>query len=380
MHTSHSKSTGFLIAIALFGGAESAAAHDFTVTQTLVVFKTDKTFLVDIRLHLDALALGVAPSEPAEAAVARLRAMDDAELEKRIEDLRAMIGRLVRLRFDDIKMRPQVSFPEYQTTMAATSPEPTLLGTTVRLEGRVPANATAFRIGLSRSFDITQFTIVDEGRGDVQKHLLTAGEDSPDYSLNGDSDAAAADWRDTFGRYVILGFEHIIPKGLDHILFVLGLFLLSTKLGSLLWQISAFTIAHTITLAMAMGGVVSLPAHVVEPLIALSIAYVAIENIVVKDMKPWRPVVVFAFGLLHGMGFAGVLLELGFPKGQFASSLVGFNIGVEFGQLAVIAIAFAAMGWFRKKEWYRAAIIIPQSLLIAAVGLYWTVDRIVGGF
>ncbi len=116
--------------------------------------------------------------------------------------------------------------------------------------------------------------------------------------------------------YVPLGFDHILPKGLDHILFVLGLFLLCARWKPLLWQVTSFTAAHTITLGLATFGVVSLPSSIVEPLIALSIVYVAIENVVHEKLGRFRVVVVFFFGLLHGLGFAGVLRELGLPKSQ----------------------------------------------------------------
>lgn len=369
-----------MVAVALFGTGRSASAHDLSVTQALVVFKTDGTYLIDIRTHLDALALGLPGSTPVEMTAEALRAMRPEALEKCVDDLKNTVARRVRIRFGDVRQRPQPKFPEYHTTMAATSPEPTVLGTTIRIEGRVPDNASDFTFGLSRAFNVVQVTIVEEGTGRVEKKLLTAGADTPPFVFGQTPQATepAATWRDTFGQYIILGFEHILPKGIDHILFVLGLYLLSRNLRTLLWQISAFTVAHSITLALAMSGIASLPSHIVEPLIALSIAYVAIENVATTEMKPWRPFVVFAFGLLHGMGFAGVLKELGFPQGQFVTALVGFNLGVEFGQLTVVLIAFAAVGWFRKKEWYRAAIVIPQSVLIAAVGLYWTVQRFVG--
>jgi hypothetical protein len=176
--------------------------------------------------------------------------------------------------------------------------------------------------------------------------------------------------------YVVLGFEHIIPEGLDHILFVLGLFLLSTKMGPLLWQVSAFTLAHTVTLACATYGVIQLAPSIVEPLIALSIAYVAIENVCTSKLHAWRPIVVFVFGLLHGLGFSGVLQELGLPPGRVATALVSFNVGVELGQLAVIALAFLVVGWFRHRPWFRRRIVIPLSLAIAAVGLYWSLERV----
>ena len=177
-------------------------------------------------------------------------------------------------------------------------------------------------------------------------------------------------------RYIFVGFDHIIPKGLDHILFVLGLFFLTTRVGPLLTQITTFTVAHTITLALAATGTVSVSPALVEPLIAASIVYVAVENIMTRKMMPWRPVIIFAFGLLHGLGFASVLGEFGFAPGRFVSALVGFNIGVEIGQLTVIAVAFLTVGiWFGRKKWYRKFISIPGSLVIAAIGAYWAVER-----
>ena len=181
---------------------------------------------------------------------------------------------------------------------------------------------------------------------------------------------------DTFNEFIYLGFTHILPLGLDHILFVLGLFLLNPAWRPLLWQVTAFTIAHTITLGMSIFGLVSLPGYIVEPIIALSITFIAIENIVTTDLKPWRPIVVFVFGLIHGLGFAGVLMELGLPEGQEWIALVAFNIGVEFGQLAVIALALAAVWFFRKESWYRSRVTIPASVAIGAVGLFWFVERV----
>ena len=144
--------------------------------------------------------------------------------------------------------------------------------------------------------------------------------------------------------YLGLGFTHILPKGTDHILFVLGIFLLAVRLRPILMQVTAFTIAHTITLALTIYGVVSLSPRIVEPLIALSIVYVAVENVVTPELTPWRVALVFAFGLLHGMGFAGVLAQLGLPRSQFLPALLCFNAGVELGQLTVISVAFLLIG------------------------------------
>jgi hypothetical protein len=177
-------------------------------------------------------------------------------------------------------------------------------------------------------------------------------------------------------QYLWLGYTHILPKGLDHILFVLGIFLLSPRLKTMLLQVTAFTVAHSITLGLSVYGIVSLPPRIVEPLIALSIAYVAIENMVTRDLKPWRLALVFMFGLLHGLGFAGVLRELGLPRHEFVTALLAFNLGVEGGQLTIIAAAMLAAAPFIKKDWYRQRVVMPVSLLIAAIGLYWTITRL----
>ncbi len=178
--------------------------------------------------------------------------------------------------------------------------------------------------------------------------------------------------------YVVAGFEHILPKGTDHILFILGIFLLSTRMRPLLEQVTMFTVAHSITLGLAMNKIIYLPANIVEPLIALSIAYIGIENILSKDLHKSRLFIVFCFGLLHGMGFASVLNDFGMPDDDFMTALISFNVGVELGQLSVIMLAFLTVGlWFRHSPRYRTLVVIPGSLMISLVGLYWTWDRIV---
>jgi HupE/UreJ protein len=176
-------------------------------------------------------------------------------------------------------------------------------------------------------------------------------------------------------NYLELGFLHIIPRGFDHILFVIGLFLLSPRHKELLWQISAFTVAHTLTLALGATGVVSLPATIVEPLIALSIVWVGVENLLTNKLHRWRIGVVFGFGLLHGLGFAGVLLDIGLTGTHFYSALLSFNLGVELGQLAVITLCFLAVGWAREHSDYHRRVVVPASYAIAIIAAYWVVQR-----
>ncbi|WP_400193496.1 HupE/UreJ family protein [Hymenobacter sp. B81] len=177
--------------------------------------------------------------------------------------------------------------------------------------------------------------------------------------------------------YLEVGFTHILPLGLDHILFILGLFVLDPRLKPVLWQATAFTLAHSITLGLAAAGKVAPLPSVVEPLIALSILFVAVENLLTDRLQPWRVALVFGFGLLHGLGFAGVLAEIGLPRHAFAEALISFNVGVELGQVAVILLAWLLVGrWFGRKPWYKQRVLVPVSLLIGAVALWWTVERV----
>lgn len=178
-------------------------------------------------------------------------------------------------------------------------------------------------------------------------------------------------------RYFVLGFTHILPNGLDHILFVLGLFLLNRRAKQVLMQVTAFTVAHSITLGLSLYGVVRLPSSVIEPLIALSIAYVAVENLFTSTVKPWRLALVFAFGLLHGLGFAEALARLSLPRSEFVTTLISFNVGVEAGQLSVIAAAFAVTVALKfSPADYRRRVVQPVSAAIAAMGLFWTLTRL----
>ena len=176
-------------------------------------------------------------------------------------------------------------------------------------------------------------------------------------------------------QYVVFGFTHILPRGLDHVLFVLGLYLGARSIRSLLVLVTCFTFAHSITLALAAVGAVRLPPNIVEPLIAASIVWVGIENFFVARTGRWRPLIVFLFGLLHGLGFASALSELHLPAGNFLLALLSFNVGIELGQLAVIALAFAVTVMFLRKPWYRSRMALPASLAIAILAMFWTVER-----
>jgi len=182
---------------------------------------------------------------------------------------------------------------------------------------------------------------------------------------------------DVIGYYFKLGFEHIIPSGADHILFIAGLCLLSTHIKSIIWQATAFTVAHSVTLALSMKNVIVAPPAVVEPVIALSIMFIAVENMLAKKLSRWRIAIVFLFGLVHGLGFASSLNETGLPPDKFFTSIIAFNAGVEIGQIAVIAAMFTlVINRLKNRSWYKQKVVYGLSALITLIAFYWTIERV----
>ncbi len=362
-----------LLAISAAPGVAPALAHPLTFTEVNLTLRGDGAFEADLIYDLDALALGApVDTEDAELAAA-LERLPPEEFESRVAGLRRLFERRVRVRFDGEPTPFAVSFPDYGTPRATDAEIPTVLGLTAHLTGRIPEGASTVGFFASRAFGPVHLTVVAPGRaGEVRSVLEPGARSEP---LDFTRVTAPPGRLVVAARYLWLGFFHIVPEGLDHILFVLGLFLLSAHLRPLVWQVSAFTAAHAATLTLATLGVLSLEPRVVEPLIALSVAYVAIENVVTNRLTPWRPVVVFGFGLLHGLGFAGVLGELGLPEGERLLALVTFNAGIEVGQLAVIAAAAGSLGWFRSRPWYRRRLAVPASAVIALVGVTWAIER-----
>ena len=355
-------------------GAATALAHPLSFTEVTLTLGADDSFEADLIYDLDALALG-APIDTDDAELAAaLESLPPDAFESRLGRLRRLFERRVRVRFDGDPVPFDVSFPDHGTPRATEAEIPTVLGLTARLRGAIPEGAVTVGFFASRAFGEVHLTIRDPARGIEARDVLEAGARSDPLDLTvpvtPPGRAAVAE------SYLRLGFIHIVPEGLDHILFVLGLFLLSARLRPLVWQVTAFTLAHAVTLTLAALDVVALSPRLVEPLIALSIVYVAVENVLTDRMTRWRPPVVFGFGLLHGLGFAGVLGELGLPEQERLLALVSFNAGIELGQLAVIAGAALACGWFRSEPWYRTRLVVPASAGIALVGLVWTVERV----
>jgi len=247
------------------------------------------------------------------------------------------------------------------------------------LKTEVPLNQNQFTIQFATELGpvvIRQFEDISK-ENMIFSTYLQPGEISAELSP-----VSQATMSQTIIDYIILGMEHIVPKGLDHILFIFGVFFFAVKLKPLLWQVTMFTLAHSLTLILASLKLVFIPASIIEPLIALSIGYVAFENIFQREGKfhsrsnAIRYAVIFFFGLIHGLGFAFVLEDIGLPTGQLILSLLSFNIGVEIAQIGLVVLAYLLMFYPSKQPWYRKAIQIPCSLVIGLIGVYWFFERV----
>ena len=348
-----------LFALLLCGA--TVGAHEAEKTRVILALSADGSFVLDVAndpmwllLRLETFAGGTVPAN-----------MSAAARDARLAQLTSVFADRIVLFVDAHEVRAaQVEYvrPAGENTLAS-----------FHLTGNMPRDATRLRwlyglVGDRYPLEIRQ----PDGSSAIEWIEGTNWSDVIDLSRSFTRPTRV----EVVRQYLWLGYTHILPKGLDHVLFVLGIFLLSPRLRTMVLQVTAFTIAHSITLGLSMYGVVSLPSRIVEPLIALSIAYVAIENLVTRELKPWRLALVFMFGLLHGLGFAGVLRELGLPRDEFLTALLTFNLGVEGGQLTIIAAAMLAVFPFMKKGWYRQRVVIPASLLIAAIGIYWTITRL----
>lgn len=347
--------------------------HDFSFTQALVVFDADGGYRIDMSIDVDALALGLPLDADSALVSGRMEALDPTALKQAVERAREAVRQRVRVLFDGEAQTPEIAFPNRGAAPEPDAP-PSVLGTVAQLSGQAPADARDFFLGADEGLKNIHLTIFD-ARGNETRIVTPAGQTSEPYPLRAE---AAARSRGVFAQYTSLGFEHILPKGLDHILFVIGLFLTSARLRPLLIQVTSFTVAHSISLALSTLGVVALPSRFVETMIAVSIAWIAAENLLSDRVARWRPALVFAFGLLHGLGFAGVLGELGLPQGEFLTALFSFNLGVELGQLAVIGLALITLGRFSSQSWYRKAVVMPASAAIGLAGLYWAFERALG--
>jgi len=365
-----------------------AGAHTMMMTQVLVSF--GHADAVDVKIDIDLTLLLGTPQRYYEVATeAPERRQEDIEriVPRVVDNLRLFVGQqrlqLVFRGFSALQAQKADYLDASMSKLSTLTFVAALPASTAPLKLIIPLGAEVdypvaytVRIPAAR-VSVTRW--IEEGMhesdpfawaGKVPNLPRIAPEVAP--AFNPDT----LSWTRQLALYLRLGFRHIVPEGADHILFVLGLFFLGITWRKLLSQTTVFTVAHATTLFLSAYGVFSLPSRYVEPAIALSIAFIAIENVLKPKLGPGRLAIVFGFGLIHGLGFASSLSDIPFPKRDFIVALVGFNFGVDLGQLFIIALAFLAVGWFRNRAWFRRGIAIPCSLAIAAVGLFWAVQRI----
>ena len=354
--------------------AMPAAAHTMQPGIATLSFDADAT-RIQLRLSAEVILAGVDATEfddtdlvtgTAGDRLAALRALDDAALAARLTTQPAWIegvsltasGVRQRLTLEgtEVESQPDLELPRFTTVTLAAPP------------------VESATLSWAREYG----ALVVRVEGSDYNAFLLAGDTSEALQ----AEQAAMTSVEVIKKYVLSGIAHIVPMGLDHILFVAGLFFFGAGRGALIAQISVFTVAHTVTLALASLAIVTLSPSIVEPLIAASIVYVGVENTLRSGRTALgrRLALVFAFGLLHGLGFASVLSEFGLEDGAFWVSLISFNVGVELGQLLVIAPLALLLGtWAVRQTWYRAAVQIPASLGIAGVGAFWVFERTVLG-
>jgi len=357
------KWAGVVIVIVLCGSV--ARAHEIGTTHVSALLQADGTYRIGVVTDATALL------EKLEASAGRPTRpdTDPVGLQSRLAMFDEIFRRRVTVAFDGSDVQPAIDYVVSPQADAAAPPM-----ATIRLTGTIPPGARHFTWTYSWTFT-TYALATSAGPSETPlTEWLEGGQTSAPFAVAG---VAPESRTSVAWRYFSLGFTHIVPHGLDHVLFVLGIFLLSGRARAVFWQVTAFTVAHSITLALSMYDVIAVSPSLVEPLIALSIAYVALENIFLTELRSWRLALVFTFGLLHGMGFAGALRELGLAPADFLTALLTFNAGVEAGQLMVIAAAFLLVGvHWGARGWYHRRIVVPASVLIACVALYWTAQRL----
>lgn len=363
------------------------AARADVVKPALIEISADVSGRVslELRASVEALLTGInaeyknTQDSPNAEAYDALRVLEADALREQLQPFEATMLDAIWLRADDQLVPLQLAAVDIPAPGYVKVPRISVL----ELHGELPRDARALQLYYPAAFGDSAVRVRQVDAANEKWHWSEwqwVRSDAPTTPFSLTEVFTQRPAHQVVIEYIGIGFEHIIPLGIDHILFIVGLFLFSNRLTPLLWQVTMFTLAHTLTLGLSMAEIVSLPARVVEPLIALSIAWIAVENLWQRGLQRGRLAVVFAFGLLHGLGFASVLSDFGMPDDAFVSALIGFNIGVELGQVAILLVGYLLLSrWFGERPWYRPVVVVPGSLAIAAIGLWWTWERVMLG-
>lgn len=365
----------FLSVCSLLLLSAATGAHEFEPTTAEVYVYSPSVVNLSVEVDLIELVAGQLDMDgDGKELISAVRALPFADIVRAVDGAKNILNEQLEVYVDGTQLRLQ----------AFESASPIRIYELIKLDPNSAIYRTAFysKAGLDGGSELqfrfpqalgtVSLYIVSPSQMLVVPNELSSGYLMEAGGIQGFSTKAA-----TAVNYAHHGFRHVVPLGLDHILFVVALCLLSIRVSTLVWQISAFTLAHTLTLGLSSAGIISLSSDIVEPLIALSIAWVAIENLIAKKLHYWRILIVFLFGLLHGLGFAGALKGLGLSSSQWLTSLISFNLGVELGQILVVALTLLMVYWWRDKRWYPRFVQTPLCLMIGAMGLFWAVQRII---
>ena len=318
------------LVIAALLSSLAAQAHEIGTSRVYVVLHAGQNYDVEIVTDATALAEKLGGKDGAQA----------AQLQALLVGADKQFRQRIQLAFDGVPMHPAITY-----NVAPAIDESSAAAATIHLTGPIPPKAQNLTWKFGWTFASYALTVRGEASANPTTQWLEGTETSKPFSVT----ALAPEFNrwQTAWRYLTLGFTHIMPNGLDHMLFVLGIYLLSNRAKTVLWQVSAFTVAHSITLGLSMYGLVSVSPRIVEPMIALSIAYVAIENIFLSELKSWRVALVFAFGLLHGFylcinhawRFLGPKKSVGTHGSRIGSAA---SVAITFFAVAMAQVFFRA--------------------------------------
>ncbi len=374
----------FAILAFLFCSLFPSLNHADIVKPALVEISvyTDGRYRVELRASIEAMLTGInsqyknTQEAPTSDAYDALRELQSAQLREKFTPFQSTLKEAIRLNFDAQPANLQIT--EVQIPEPGYTKVPRI--SVIIFEGKIQREHETLTWYYPARFSDNAVRVRQVDEANEKWHWSSwqwLRKDQPSEPFSLTEVFTDPPTGKVIIDYLEAGFLHIIPMGLDHILFILGIFLLGRRLRELVWQATMFTLAHSLTLSLAMFNIVNLPASIVEPLIALSIAYIAFENLYAHKLNNSRLVLVFIFGLLHGLGFASVLADFGMPSSAYATALISFNLGVEIGQLAILVAAyFSITVWFKDRQTFFRYVTIPGSILIGITGLYWTWDRV----
>lgn len=370
----------FIVGVCLFVGARAAAAHEISPAVVEVNFAQSRPgFDIVIRQNFEVLLAGIefrhsdTDQSPQKAAYDRLRALPEADLARAIGAFLPKFTGAVRFEVDGRPTPLTVAAIDVEANPNVATGRTTRLR--LKADGDAPARAISWFHGTN--FGPAVLRVRETTGGALKTFWIEQGQASPPIEL---SQIRNPDPRRELADFVRVGYVHILPLGYDHILFIVGVFFLATTLRRIVTLVTTFTVAHSVTLYLGARSILVLPASFVEAGIALSIAVVGVEILGRTRERAFalKIATVFAFGLLHGLGFAGVLMDSGFRQGQILLPLVAFNVGVELGQLTVIAAMYLLVArLLRGNEDAVRRLRLGAAAVLAVAGLALFVTRLI---